>query len=147
MPLNPAWPQQQLLAVLQKLQPHAVLWAPASIPGGRGPPPPSHCPINVRTLEVGSGLLKSKGMPRSGPWGSALSQAAANPTGSGDAAGALRQHAALVSAWHAATHGGPALPFCYVMLTSGTAGSPAAVCGTEHGDFVASLSVHALSPY
>ena len=138
MPLDPAWPQQQLLAVLRRLQPQALLWAPASASGGRGPPPASHCPVSVRTLEVGSGLLKSRGWSRSGPGGSALTREAADPAGSEDAAGALQRRAALVSAWKVATHGGSALPFCYVMLTSGTAGSPAAVRGTERGASAAS---------
>ena len=137
VPLDPAWPQQQLLAVLQKLQPQVLLWAPASVAGGRGPPPASHCPLNIQLLEVSSGLLKSRVMSWSGPWESALTQEAADPAGSDIKPGALQQHAALVSAWQAATHGGPALPFCYVMLTSGTAGSPAAVCGTEQGDLTA----------
>ena len=136
VPLDPAWPQQQLLAVLQKLQPQVLLWAPASVSGGRGPPPAAHCPTGVRTVEVASGLLESRAMSQSGPWGSAPTQEAADPAGREDAAGALPQHAALVSAWQAATHGGAALPFCYVMLTSGTSGSPAAVCGTEQGAFV-----------
>ena len=131
LPIDTHAGHAQVEKVLQQAQPCTLIWASLSIQGGAGP-------VDTTRLSAGCHTVQMPALSKSAQGAADAARATAQSSKMPGAEPAVAQnvHEQLVQEvadWQAITVDKPQLPFCYVMYTSGSTGSPAGVCGTEAG--------------
>lgn len=141
LPIDSRAGHAQLAKVLQHAQPCLLIWATPDTQGGAGP-------VNSPVLPAGCHAIQMQNASESerSPAKAIVSSNEAPDNSDGDkpvfehvhAEHVQQQLATEFAAWQTITAESPKLPFCCVMYTSGSTGTPAGVRGTEAG------AVHAL---
>ena len=136
LPLDPRIGHAQLAKVLQHAQPGLLIWATLDIPGGAGPVDAALLPAGCHAIQMQTAteLVHT-------PYKAPLSSNEATDDAHQDKHVFEHVHAEHVqqqlsrefAAWQNIVAESPKLPFCYVMYTSGSTGTPAGVRGTEAG--------------
>ena len=134
LPIDTQAGKAQNEKLLQQAQPHTLIWAGPECTGGAGPFDPAGLSHGCQPVQMPNSL-------------GSLQEPANDQTSTRDIADnsanakhVSQQLSELAVHWQQLTAGKPWLPFCYVMYTSGSTGSPAGVCGTETG--WAASSIH-----
>lgn len=127
LPIDTDVGKAQTAKLLQHAQPHTLIWASPDVIGGAGLTDLAGLPAGCHPVQIHN--------PHILPQNAANDQASAKDT-SDKSANTKHDHqqlSELVEEWQQQTADKPWLPFCYVMYTSGSTGSPAGVRGTETG--------------
>lgn len=104
-----------------------LIWASPESAGGAGPIDPAGFPYGCQPVQMPNSHISPQDTANDQPF---TRHAPNNPA---SAKHLSQQLSDLTIDWQQLTAGKPWLPFCYVMHTSGSTGSPAGVCGTETG--------------
>ena len=114
----------QTAKLLQHGPPCTILWATSDAIGGAGPIDPVGLPDGCQPVQMPTTHTSPPDPASDRQTDSAYRDKHVQ-----------QQLTGLVTNGQELTAGRPKLPFCYVMYTSGSTGSPAGVCGTETGSF------------
>lgn len=119
----------QTARLLHHARPQILIWASQDNAGGAGPINPAGLPDGCHPM-----LMPNPYMPTHN---AAIDKRPTRHTSNqSDRDKQVQQQLPkLVAEWQKLTADKPKLPFCYVMYTSGSTGSPAGVCGTETGQY------------
>lgn len=128
MPIETQAGKAQTAKLLQHAQPKTLIWANADSAGGAGLIDLAVLPAGCQPVQMPNPDI----LPQNAPDDQA-SFVRGTSDKSANTEHAHQQLSELVAEWCQLTAGKPWLPFCYVMHTSGSTGSPAGVCGTETG--------------
>lgn len=127
LPIDTQAGKAQIAKLLQQAQPNVLIWASPDSTGGAGPFDPAGLPTGCQPVQM-LNPLRSPQEPANDL--ASIIDAADN---SARAQHVGQQLSELVVKWQKLTAGMCWLPFCYVMYTSGSTGSPVGICGTETG--------------
>lgn len=128
MPMDTQAGSSQIARLLQHSQPQILIWGTPDSAGGVGPIDPSGLPDGCQAVQ-----MPTLHMPPHDPASGKRPSIDTSEHMSDRDKHVQQLLAELVAEWQKLIAGRPKLPFCYVMHTSGSTGTPAGVCGTETG--------------